>query len=275
MKLSKLFLLGVGALALGACDDDGSATAGPPGPQAYIRFVHSTADMGTVDFRFIDHLENLPMFLGVQFRSTTGLHQAVDAGVREFRIFRNSTDPATAATRLVDSTLTLEAGKYYLLLYTGLATGNADRLEVIEETLPTSVPAGQIAVKAVHAFSGAGALDVAVIDTLTPGVATEIAPGVSYLGASPYANLTTAASNTLYRFEFRDAGTTTAVAGATPNEPGQGASGSVSKQAGVRVAGSALTAVALPGAVPGSPAENAAGTNLTPTVLLLLDNIPQ
>jgi hypothetical protein len=276
MNLHKYLLLGAAALALGACSDDDGPT-GTRGPLAYVRFVHAVPDTMRVNAIFVnDPFENLPSWYSLGFRSASGLYQGVEAGERAIRVFPDSPIPAYATQRLIDTTVTLAEGQYYTLVYSGNARGNNDYLAVIEDDIPTP-GAGTIALRALNANPALAAVDVYVADSSKAPLTApdETFTGVAYREASAYAALPvlTAAGPELYEYAVTAEGSGTAVATATPNQKGIAATSTgVSAQAGVQISGSVLTAVHVPGAVAGSPA--ATTSNLTPTIIYLLDNVP-
>jgi hypothetical protein len=300
MRLKTMLVFGLTALGTGACKDKSGITDPRPlDPAATIRFINGVVDTGTVDFRFQDKVENLPMLLGVPFRGTSGFFTRVSPGSRPVRIFVNSTDPVETQKRLIDTTITLVADKRYTLIYAGAARGNADRLVVIEETAPPpSPPAGSVAIRALNADPGHAAADVAfaIADTTKPpsGVGADTVPvrpppprtvypalattisNVAYLTYSPYVTLSAlpaGARDSLYQFQVATAGSGTIAYRAMPTQRGATAPAGASygPQPGVQIAGSVLTAVLLPGATPGSKA--ATSSNLNPTVLLLVDKV--
>lgn len=276
MKAYRSLTLGLAVLALAACsDDDGVVGPGQEGPKAFIRFINAVPDTGVVDFRFIDKLENLPTFLGVPFRASSGVYQPVSPGTRPVRVFVNSTDPVAAQRLLIDSTITLTAGGRYTLVYAGRARGNADRLAVIDDDATLPAPGTSIAVRTIHAAVGTGAVDVYVANS---GAADPIAAkvgqfsNVGYLAKTTYSTLPVRTSTgALYLFGVANTGAATTLFSATPNQPGipTPAGQLTSPQPGVQIAGSVLTAVMFPGATAGSPAATA--TNQTPTVVLFID----
>lgn len=285
MRVRKVLLSAFAVLLVGACDDD-SVTNSTPGPAALVRFVNAVVDTGTVDFRFVDQVENLPTFLGVPFRGTSGVYQRVTPGTRPARIFVNSSNIVNASIRVVDTTITLAADRRYTLVYAGRARGNQDALVVIEEpslALPTPAT-GSIAVRALHAAVGIAAVDVHIApanraaDTaLGPDpIATAIARinDVAYLEQTPHITIvkrdTAAASLPLYQFGVTPTASTTLSFRARPNTPGAPSDRpTVGPTPGVQIGGSVLTALLVAGATPGSRA--ATSTNQTPTVVLLID----
>lgn len=274
MKLRTVVLLALGLTALGACsDDDGSAVTGPGGPQALIRFVNATADTGTVDFRFVDRLENLPTFLGVPFRGVSGAgYIAVAAGTRPVRVFVNSTNPVEAQKMLVDTTITLAADGRYTLVYAGNARGNADRLAVIDDEATLPAPTGNLAIRVLHAAAGTGAATVAVLPAGAEASDTPMATfdNVDYLSLSAYQNVAARPSGTgnLYTFAVTAGAASYSV---TPNEPGAPAPAGqlYGPTPGMQIPGSVITVVLVPGATEGAPAATA--TNTTPSVVILFD----
>ena len=276
MKSYRSLTLALAVVALAACSDD-SGVVGPvqEGPKALVRFINAVPDTGVVDFRFIDKLENLPTFLGVQFRASSGVYQPVDPGTRPVRVFVNSTDPVAAQRMLIDSTITLAAGGRYTLVYAGRARGNADRLAVIDDDATLPAPGTSISVRTIHAAVGTGAVDVYVANS---GAADPIAAkvgqfsNVGYLAKTMYSTLPVrSGTGALYLFGVANAGAATTLFSATPNQPGipTPAGQLTSPQPGVQIAGSVLTAVMFPGATAGAPAATA--TNQTPTVILFID----
>jgi hypothetical protein len=300
MRFKTMFVLGLVVAGLSACKDTtGISDPATPGPMATVRFINATVDTGTVDFRFQDKVENLPMLLGVPFRGTSGFFTRVAAGARPVRIFVNSTNPTEAQKRLIDTTIPLAADKRYTLVYAGAARGNADRLVVIEETTaPPTPPAGSIAVRALNLDPARPAADVqlAVTDTtkppsgtgadtvpvrpapprtVYPALATKIS-NVPYLQYSPYitvSSLVTGSRDSLYQFQVSTAGNAAIDFRAMPLQRGLAppTGATYGPQPGVQISGSVLTAVLLPGATPGSKA--ATSSNTTPTVVLLVDKV--
>lgn len=289
MRFKTILALCPMAVGIGACRDDSGAT-GPQAvaPAALIRFVNATVDTGTVDFRFIDRVENLPQLLGVPFRGTSGAYTRVASGTRPVRIFVNSTDPLHAQKRLIDTTITLAADTRYTLVYAGQARGNQDRLAVLAEPLaqPTP-PAGSIAIRVLHAEVGRGNADVAIAvsdtapaDTTKPpraiGPIVTTINNVAYLTFSPYSNLARLPAGTrdsLYAFAVSNTGTGTVAYQRVVAQRGAAAPAGASygPQPGVQISGSVLTALLVAGATPGSRAATTA--NQTPTVLLLIDKV--
>ena len=278
---NKLFLaLGLAAFGLSACKDDSGVTDPKPiAPAALIRFVNATVDTGTVDFRFVDKVENLPTFLGVKYRGTSGGYQRVDPGTRPVRIFVNSSNPTEAQKRLVDTTITLAANTRYTLVYMGQARGNADRLVVLTDPVTFPTPAaGNIAVRTFNADPALGAADVYVArsDTADP-VAKSAAKftNVAVQAYSSYSEVAAASASTLYKFAVTPTGSATPAYTDSPNVPGAAppAGASYGPQPGVRIAGSVLTAILTGAPTAGSPAANSANQATSTRVVVVSDKV--
>ena len=292
MRFSRVLALCLATVGTGACkDDNGISDPVRLAPAATIRFINATVDTGTVDFRFIDKVENLPMLLGVPFRGTSGFFTRVAPGTRPVRIFVNSTDPVETQKRLIDSTITLAAEKRFTLVYTGQARGNQDRLAVIEETTPPPTPpAGSIAIRVLNLDPGRPSADMTFNETdtlvaktpaVTPAPPRNEGPvagtisGAAYLVYTPYITLSalsvTGVRDSLYRISVSTAGSGTVAYSVITTQRGAPAPAGVSygPQPGIQISGSVLTAVIMPGATPGSKAATA--SNQTPTVVLIVD----
>ena len=280
MRFKVIFALALTAVGIGACKNDSGVT-GPKaiGPAALVRFVNTTVDTGVVDFRFTDKVENLPTFLGVKFRGSSGSYQRVAPGTRPVRIFVNSTNPAETQKRLIDTTITLNADTRYTLVYTGAARGDNDRLLVLEDpfTFPTPA-AGKIQVRVLNVDASVGTADVyaARSDTTNPmsKPAATIA-NVALRSYSAYATMDTASAATLYQFAVAPTGTATAAYASSPNVPGAAAPAGASygPGPGVRIPGSVLTAVLTGAPTAGSPAATAANQAVSTRVVLLVDKV--
>lgn len=282
MRYAKLLMCLVTLQAVTACDDDGVTGPQSPGPTAVLRFVNAVVDTGTVDFRFIDEVENLPTLLGVPFRGHSGLYQRVASGSRPARVFPTSTDAALTSIMLVDTTVSLTTDMRYTYVYAGRASDNQDGLAVFEDppTLP-SPPAGNIAIKALHVGIGTGDVDVYVVpvdDVAQPtpddwqASAVTAITNLQYLSQTDYIDVPVRPTDgaAFYRFVVTAAGSTTPLFAATPDLPGAPASGATSgPQPGVQIEGSVLTLVVASGSVPGSRQSTTA--NEAPTTLLMPD----
>jgi len=291
MRYGKLLLCVVPLLAAAACgDSDGVTVNPPPGPAATVRFINTGTDMGTVDLRFVDRVENVPTLQGVAFRSASGMYQRVEPGARAARVFPNSPNLDTTRIFLIDETINLAPNTRYSLVYAGRAAASAPaaerhRLAVITDpelgTLP-SPPASSIAIQALHTVVGVGNVDVYVVpvDSLTQPTPANwatsnagVLQNVPFLGkAGAYLTVPVRPANRFYRFVVTAAGQTTAIFAATPNQPGAAATVPTSgPQPGVRIGGSVMTVVIAPGSTPGTRGSVAA--NQTPSVFLVPDKV--
>lgn len=290
MRYAKLLMFAVPLLWVGGCsDDDGVTDLGAIPPQALIRFINAVPDTGTVDFRFIDKVENLPMLQGIALQQTSGFFQRTDGGPRAVRIFPFSTSASVTSVALVDTTITLEGNNTrQTLVYTGRAAGNRDRLVIIPEDVPPPTPpANSIAIRALHVAYGAdapiGSVDVYIVPVASATAATpadwqtsRVAQinNVGYLSKSAYVNVPVrpATTGSLYRFVVTEAGTTNILFAATPNQPGlqQVVGASYGPQPGMQVNGSVLTAALLGAPIAGT--KDAPATPV-PTVTIMHDKV--
>lgn len=279
MRYRFIASLAVAALAASACKDESGVTNPKPiPPAALVRFVNASVDTGTVDLRFIDRVENLPTFQGVRFRGVSGVYQRVTPGNRAVRIFPFTTDVALASSRLVDTTITLAADQRYTLLYWGSARGNADQLLVINDvtSFPTP-PAGNTAIRVLHADPNIGNADVYIGKSNTDPIAAVVAKisNVAPKTFSGYVNVPVARAgqpDSLLAFAVTTAGGTTASYSATPNVPGAPSSTpTVGPSPGVQISGSVLTAVITGAATSGSPSASSANVATSSRVVILID----
>lgn len=277
-RILQLSMLG---LALGA----GSACApekifdSPVQPTAGIRFVNAVPDTGAVDFRPVDIVEN-STFYGVAFRSTTLLfYKNARAGSRHFRIFQSltsSTLPAAqqqaiASKVLVDTVVTLEAGKRYTFILWGFArTGSqpARVLKIIEDD--PADPGAQVALRVINAAAGLGALDVRQYPSTGTAPATPTWAAVPALSVSNYVNVAVGG----IRYNVQPAGGGAALFADATAPAGSAAvtapPGPFDAIPGTTVAGSAVTGIIFPRSVAGSPAPNLT----TPAIVFVWDRRP-
>jgi hypothetical protein len=256
----------VGALLVSGCQDSTDGIVQPPPPVGYVRFVHAVPDTGALDYRFIDQVEYAPFQLGHAFRQI-GRYQAATLGSRRFRVFPTSNNIAVTSQILIDTTITVEEGRYYTVLHVGNAragAANPDRIVVIEDT-PATLPSGtQVAVRTVHAGTG-----IANVDVYTSAAATDPLPAtpafsnIAFLGRSAYAVLSTGALTArVTATGVRDVLITSAAPAGTAG------SAAANPIGGVTIGGSVLTAFAFPAGI----GANAALT--TPAVVWGLDRRP-
>jgi hypothetical protein len=111
-----------------------------------------------------------------------GNYQGYSTGARKIRVFPTSTDINVTSKILVDTTLTVDAGKYYSMIHYGYARAGStpkQGLWVVEDVFPT-VTAGNIALRFIHTGISLGNVDVyvsaAAADPLGTPVATNLAP---------------------------------------------------------------------------------------------------
>ncbi|MCU0649615.1 MAG: DUF4397 domain-containing protein [Gemmatimonadaceae bacterium] len=268
MKVSRLRSVAVAALALVAagCADSTDPIVEPRPALGFVRFVHAVADTGALDYRFIDQVEYAPFQLGLNYRGI-GRYQGATTGARRFRVFPTSNNLAVTSQILIDTTITVEAGRYYTVLHVGLAragAATADRVVVIDDT-PATLPIGtQISVRAVHAGTGIGNVDVyATAAAADPLPATPTFANIAFLGRSPYANVATGALTArLTAAGQRDVLITSAGPAGTPGTSAANPIG------GTTIGGSVLTAFAF-------PAGAGANAGITsPSVIWALDRRP-
>jgi hypothetical protein len=282
MRYIKLVLCAAPLLALTACDDDG-VSVNSPDQRALVRFINAVPDTGSVDLSFIDQVENLPALKTIALQGHSGYYQRVIPGARHARVFPFSTDIAITTQVLVDTTLNLAAPTRYTLVYAGRATGNQDRLAVIEDPAPPSPPAGNIALQVLHVAVDVGNVDVYVVavDSLAQATPANwqtsrvaVLSNVAYLGkANAYVEVPTrpATAGRLYRFVVTAAGSDTPLFAVTPNQPGLAPTASTGAQPGFQISGSVLTAAIFAGSTPGR--RESAAANQSPTVRILVDKV--
>jgi hypothetical protein len=269
MKVHRL-ALGL-ALALGtvACEDDPGVTLAPTPPIAFVRYVHIVADTTAMDWRPVDALENSPPAFGLSFRANTP-YQAMGAGARKLRVFPTSENINITSQVVIESDITFTPNTYYTLVHIGLARPGgapADKIWVIEDAIPASIPAGQIAVRVINAGTGLGAVDIATASSTT-GTPSSLFTNLAYEGVSAY-QMVPVGARALRAYA---AGTTTPelanvlmLAGAAA-DPVAG----TTAIGGSGQAGSAVTAIVVPRSVAGS----AAASFTTPGILYLIDKHP-
>lgn len=295
-RFIKLALTCLAAGAVGACEVD-TVIETEAIPTAGVRFINAVPDMGAMDFRFVDMVENTSHW-NVAYRNnpaTTALEtnslqvqfKNARAGSRTYKIFRTSIDPAIASQEVIPGpqTIDLTAGAKYTILLWGYATpGGAGRpagapamsIRVIPEDV--TVPAGQVALRVINAS----------VDAITASFFTNPAApnGGSTVGAAPagtviqanlagmtvgtYANTT---PGTL-RFKLEPPGgpagqlwaNQIAMIGAGPTISGAACNPATQQcdiegSPGTTQAGSAITAIVFPGAI--APATNTGMTITT------------
>lgn len=275
MKFSRFGLIAVASLATIACQtDDGALTPTEIPPLAFVRYINALPDTLATTIRFTDQVEFSPMtWTNVPFRGLgAGNYQGTQAGSRAFTVFtyrfaNNIADGPGNTTVLGSTTHNFEAGKYYTVIFSGFARAGgapAKEIRIMEDVVPT--PGAQIAVRAMHAGSGIGGVDVYLTPTTTTAISGAPAiPGLAFGAVSAYATRAPGA----FAVRLTAAGSTTPLvsAGAPAGTAGTSTADPIG---GAAIPGSVITAVAFPSSVSGSPA--AASAN--PTVLFFIDRHP-
>ncbi|MBP7549786.1 MAG: DUF4397 domain-containing protein [Gemmatimonadaceae bacterium] len=268
MRIARLTIVGALLLGAAACQtDDGGAVSANIPPLAFVRYINAVPDTNNLTVRFVDQLEFSPMtFVNVPFRGLgQGGYQGAEAGSRHFRVFTydprlagGGTEAVTA--QLADTTFNFVAGQYYTILHLGYArTGSvpAQRVYIINDAVPTPTTT-QVAVRAIHAGLGIGAVDI--FTTPLPTTALAGAPAFANVGfntQTAYVNLGVAQ----VAAQIAATGTLTSLAGAAA-PAGVAGTPAADPIAGATVGGSVLTAVAFPASVVGSPAAAAAAASV-------------
>ena len=258
MRAFRNLLLFTVALSLAACsDDEGGASITDIPPLAYTRFVHAVPDTGGTDWRFTDILEYSPVAFGMTYRGFTP-YQGTQPGTRTLRIFSTSEDIEVTSNRMVDTTLTFEAGVYYTIVHTGYAdpgAGVEDRVVVYVDDIPPTIADGEYALRAVHQGVGWGPIDV-----YAPSSTSAALPGsalftsLDYTEASAYTTM--ALGNRALRalpagqpVPLMTIANTSAPAGAAGDEEDN-----LTPIGGTGIGGSAISGFFTPGSVIGSSA---------------------
>lgn len=260
------FALALGALACG--EGDTGPTLAPTPPIAFVRYVHVVPDTSSTDWRPIDGIVNSPAALNLQFRANTP-YQAMGAGPRRLRIFPTSEVASITSQIVIDTTITFTANTYYTLIHIGLARPGqtpADRIWVLEDQIPATIGASQIALRVVNAGVGLGAVDVETA-AATTGPFTALATNVNYGAVSTYQLVATGARV----LRANAAGSANNLSAALALPVGAAAANGQTAAGGTAVGGSAITAMIVPRSVAGSSAAAFA----TPSILYLVDRAPR
>lgn len=276
MKTMRFAMLAASVVALGACDERGQdAILAPIPPLAYTRFINAVADTSGTDWRFIDQIEYSPVMFNMTFRAFSP-YQGTGPGSRRLRVFPTSTDINVTQQHFIDTTLTFEAGKYYTIIHTGYArTGStpADKILMIEDPIPTSTAATDIAVRSVNLGMGLANQDVYAVATTTTSITglTPLFANLAYEAASAYS---TRALGTM-AFRSANTGTTTvAASAAAPAGAAADPNNGLTAIGGATIGGSAFTGFFFPRSVAGSAApQSSAFTN--PAIIFIVDRHPR
>lgn len=146
----------IGALALAACDDDDETTT-PVVQNAQVKVVHGIANAGTVSVQIDDAT---PAITGFNFRdirpSAAGQYLPIPSGARRVRV--NLANGQTA----IDATPSLAANTNYTVVAAGTAggQGNLAPAYILLTDDVTAPAAGQVRIRAVHAASSVGNVDI-------------------------------------------------------------------------------------------------------------------
>lgn len=285
MQHSRFAVLGVLALALAGCREDGMDPVTPViPPLAYVRYINAVPDTNNTLVRWIDQIEFVPQtFVNVPFRGQgQGNYQGVDVRAKRIRIFTADMVNFSAAintTVLLDTSITFEAGKYYTLLHSGFARAGSSpkqSLKVITDDLPT--PGANVAIRFINAATTPFDLYLVASATTAPSGA----PSAAALAFNtPSAYLTRTPTTTTFATAGTAVGSTTplftvaAPVGVLGNPFAPAAGGIPAVQpvdpiSGGTVPGSVMTAIAFPASVAGSPA----ASFTTPGVVYFLDKQP-
>ncbi len=256
MRVFRTLLLCTAAMAFAGCDEDGGLVGTAPNvPLAYTRFVNAVPDTGGQDWRFVDQLEYSPPAYGLAFRGFTP-YQGTGVGSRNLRVFPTSSDINVTSTRLIDTTLTFQAGTYYTIVHVGMADPGAaveNRIIVIQDDIPATIDAGDFAIRAMHLGTGWGNVDVYGAPSTSAALPTEtLFPNVAYLSTTAYTTLDVGA----VALRALPAGQVTpAMANAlAPAGDAGNAANNLSPIGGTSIGGSAILAIFTPGSVVGTSA---------------------
>ncbi|MFL5575618.1 MAG: DUF4397 domain-containing protein [Gemmatimonadaceae bacterium] len=166
MKVHRLLTLGGLAVVAAGCGNDDNGSTSPSQNVAYVRYVNAIPDTSGVDFRFVDAIENSPVFVGVNYRQYTP-YQQTGTGARHVKVFvspngyRADSSQIIAKQFLIDTTVTFEPNTYYTVLHAGYAKAGAtpkQRLYVIKDVLPAEA-GGKISLRTINALFPFGNAD--------------------------------------------------------------------------------------------------------------------
>lgn len=257
MQFQRIFLAVSAALALVACNNDPVSREVAPEPSAQVRWVNAVSDTVAMDYRFVTYPSNASQ-ASLSFRANSGNWRRIPAGTHRVRVFFTTNtaagaEPSIVSQVFVDTTFSLEAEKKYTILHYGFTKASATpkhRLVLIEDVLPT-VPAGQIAIRAINAAPALGTVDIfaslaTAIGGATTGTAalTNVAPGA----VTSWTNFPVATGTSSYRVAATAPGSTVALADllAPPGSAavaGTATTATLDAVAGTRQGTSALTVV--------------------------------
>ncbi|HEX6626437.1 MAG TPA: DUF4397 domain-containing protein [Gemmatimonadaceae bacterium] len=265
MRLNRFIIPGLCVAVLFGCGKDTTAVDTPP-PNATVRYINALNDTGSVDIAMIDQTQWSAYAKPLAFRAGSA-YQVVDAThPRHIRVFPTSTNAAVTSQIIDDETLTFTPGTRVTLLLTGSARANTAHFVAISDDIAPP-PAGQIAIRAVNASTGA--IDAYVVPRTSTAITgaptfTNVAP----LTASAYfaravipSNATGAATDTV-AVRATPAGTTTVAASAQGPAAPASPPGDVFAAAGVNSQYTKFSVYFFPAGVPGSPQNAVANPSL-------------
>lgn len=269
VQRSIIAILSVSLLAACGRDIKGKLTGGDTPPLAFVRYFNAVGDTLGTDFRAIDQVTFSTPFLAVPYRGQgLGGYMGYEAGTRRIRVFPDSRDLVTTSSWLVDTTLTLDAGRYYTIIHTGYARpGSAPKqgLWVLTDTFPTV--SGTIAYRVMNVGPDLGNVDVYA--TATAAEALPATPTFANVGLKGVSTYVQRAPGTLV-FRAFAAGTTTPALVTATAQAGTAGTTSADPVGGASVAGSVITAMVYSRSVAGSAAQNFT----TPGIVYWIDRQP-
>jgi hypothetical protein len=266
MRFHRIALTAASLAALAACKDNNVTTSDRP-PLAGVRFINALTDTAAVDIKAVDQVEWSPVVNNLLFRAGTE-QQPLEAKSRHLKVFAYNLTGGVptlggVSAVLLDTNVTLTANSRVTLLLTGSARAKTVKFVMINDDVAAPA-AGQIAVRAVNASTGAVDVYYTATDTTTITGSPSVA-GVASLAASPYV---TRAAGTVAARVTATGSATAAASTAGPAAPT--ASAGTNPAAGVNSSGSAFSVYYFPRGVAGSP-QNAV---TTPTVTWFVDRVP-
>lgn len=234
-------------------------------PTAGVRFLHLAPDLGSVDFRFVDLVENSAHY-NMAFRASANFYyKNARAGQRHLRVFRASSSQDIAQQVLFDEQVTLEAGKRYTFLIWGYSQGTPGMTFTMLEDNPDD-PGNSIAMRVVNAAVTHGPLDVRQYPNggTVPGAASwaNVAPKT----VTNYVTATTGQK----RINVQPAGGGATLFTDALALAGAAATIDIEAAPGTTVAGSAVSNFIVPRSVAGSAAANFT----TPSMISAWDRRP-
>ena len=249
----------IAALAVAGAVFLGSVSTVAAADQARIRVLHASPDAPAVDV----YADGARILSDVPF-GTISNYVTVPAGAHHLQVFA----AGTTTGAVIDTTVTLDAGKAYTIAATN-SLAHIQAQVIVDNPMPT---AGRAQVRAVHLSADAPAVDVAVRGSAADAA---LVKGLVYPKNTGYLNLDPGS----YALDVRLAGTTTVALALPTLDLASGTSYSVfviGSAANPAVGGNGLRAVvttdatAAPASSPASslpPTDTASTTTGTATLL--------